>query len=521
MPIARWVVLVLFVLLLAVPLIVRPQSDAVDETARRVIIITPHNEQIRREFGRAFEIWHQAQYGEPARVIWSNPGGTSEIRKMLVSQFEAALADGRDPGGEADLLFGGGSYEHSQLKNEVSAEVDATRRSASISQPIEFTNDFLDDVYGQNSIGSERLYDPELYWFGTALSGFGIVYNRDVLDRLGLPEPITWDDLCHPALRNWLASVNPGQSGSVTTAFDIILQRRGWNEGWRILRRAGANSRYFSGMSSRPPIDVSMGDAAMGVCIDFYGRYQSQSILDAGGVDRIGYVDPPGETTLDPDPISMLRGAPNPQTARRFVEFCLSEAGQALWQYPAGEGQALGPQRFELRRMPVRRSMYVPRHTRHFRDQVRPFEIVQPLENPNRDFRSFIPALFAAMVMDTHEELKEAWTWIITHPEYPVEGGVVTTDQVTDPVLAQMLASFDALPSFDGPAGATHTLAEVHDLATIKQGFLRGGWADAAMWHPDASPTDVFRQRCAAFFKERYRRVVELARQHETSQEDL
>ena len=53
----------------------------------------------------------------------------------------------------------------------------------------------------------------------------------------------------------------------------------------------------------------------MGVCIDFNGRYQSQAIRSHGGGDRIAYIDPPGATMIDPDPISMLLGAPNPEMA--------------------------------------------------------------------------------------------------------------------------------------------------------------------------------------------------------------
>ena len=48
-----------FVALLAVPVIARRESPAPPRNAASVIIITPHPEQIRNEFGDGFARWHQ------------------------------------------------------------------------------------------------------------------------------------------------------------------------------------------------------------------------------------------------------------------------------------------------------------------------------------------------------------------------------------------------------------------------------------------------------------------------------
>jgi iron(III) transport system substrate-binding protein len=394
-----------------------------------------------------------------------------------------------------------------------------------VTVPVDFADDWLEAVYGENVIGDGRLYDPDKHWFGTALSGFGIVYNRDVLAQLGLDEPAQWEDLCHPRLAGWVALVNPGQSGSITTAFDTILQRRGWEHGWRILRRAGANARYFSASALKGPTDVSQGNAAMGVCIDFYGRYQAQAIKTAGppgAGERLGYIDPPGATSIDPDPISMLRSAPNPDLARRFIEFCLTEEGQALWQFqsaasaagslhsaPTAEADGLGPERYELRRLPVLRLMY-ERHMERMIDQVNPFEIAAPLADPNPHFRDFIAVVFAAAVMDTHAELRRAWRAIVSHPAYPGEG-LITAADVTDPVLAEMLALFDAMPTAPGPDGRLYALDRPADLGPLRSGWLRGGWSDHRLWHPETTPADELRRRFTRFFRENYQRIVELA----------
>jgi len=479
---ARIIVIACFLVLLGIPLVVPAGSGgevaSPDEAARSLIIVSPHNEQIRREFGSAFSQWHYEHHGERVNVIWNAPGGTSEIRRMLEAQYRAALREGVAVGGTADLVMGGGSYEFSKLKEPIEETVDDHTRTTTITAPVEFEQSWLDEVYGENTIANGKLYDPEGYWYGAALSGFGIVYNRDALEQLNLPEPVVWSDLCTPTLRGWLALVNPAQSGSITTAFDTILQRLGWRNGWAVLRRCGANARYFSASSIKPPLDVSQGDAAAGICIDFYGRYQAQAVKDAGGGNRIGYVDPPGLTTIDADPVAMLRGARDPELAKRFIRFTLSVQGQSLWQFRVDEDieDGLGPQRFELRRMVIRRDMYET-HFDRFIDQVNPFEIGTPIENPNSDYRAYIAVLFNAMAMDSHHELREAWAVIVEHPAYPRNSAevLVTAEDVNDPTLAAMLEAFDALPTVPGPDGQRFDLNNPADLEAVKGGWLRVG----------------------------------------------
>lgn len=494
--------------LLGAPFALRPRQTQTSQDGRPLIIITPHNEQIRSEFGRAFEEWHERQFGgQRVSVIWNVPGGTSEIRRMLQSQYKAALLRGDTPGGAADLVFGGGSYEFTEMKKEIAVDVDGRRQTTRITAPVDFDDHWLMQVYGENRIADARLYDPEKYWFGTALSGFGIVFNRDALRKLEVPEPCRWVDLCDPKLRGWVALVNPAQSGSITTAFDAILQHRGWPEGWRILRRAAANARYFASSSYKAPIDVSQGQAAAGICIDFFGRYQSQAMRESAGGDRVGYVDPSGETSIDADPISMLNGTRDPQLARRFIEFCLTEEGQALWQFRARERAAdgLGPARFELRRMPILRSMY-EKYLSRFVDQVNPYEIAQPVQNPDGNMRAFIAPVFAAMAMDSHGELRRAWQVIVSHPAYPKTAAIVTAADVDDPSLARMLELFDAMPSAPGPDGAELSMADATHLSQIRQGLKT-----PSLWPTQARPEQVMQERFTEFFQEKYREILRSA----------
>lgn len=425
---ARWLILLAMGVVLGVPFALRPPEATIPKDAQLVVIITPHIEPIRVEFARGFDEWHRSRYGTPVVIDWRVPGGTSDIQKQLKAVYEGAITSGqmRPDGTMAygtmpfDLFFGGGTYEHGVTKRGVKARPPGAQSDVSLSMsiPAGFPQAQMDEWFGANEIGAGRVYDPGdpdrgdpgQYWLGTAFSGFGIVFNRDLLREFGLKDPSAWEDMCRPELSGWVALADPRQSGSVATLYDSILNNYGWERGWRTLREMSANARYFTNSSPKVPIDVSQGEAAMGVAISHYGRYQAQMVMREGETpetSRVGYVDPPGVVYIDADPISLMRGGANPEVARRFIEYCLSEEGQALWQFRArGESPGLGPRTFELRRMPVRRSMY-ELHSDRLTDKANPFELASKVKE--RGWRDSVAPLMGAFAIDTHREMVRAW----------------------------------------------------------------------------------------------------------------
>jgi hypothetical protein len=348
-----------------------------------------------------------------------------------------------------------------------------------------------------------------------ALAGFGIVWNAPLLSQLGVPPPQRWADLADARLQGWVTLVNPSQSGSVLTAFESIVQRVGWVEGLAILRRAAANARTFAPGGPRGPIDVAAGDAAMAVSIDFYARLQAQVIDDAArarndqaAVGRVQFTVPHGETAIDPDPVAMLRNPPDPEMARRFIEFCLSVEGQRLWQLPAGAPG--GPRRFALRRMPIMRSLY-EREGERFIDHVDPYAEAAPPRFADAAMRPFVPVLFNAMAMDLQPQLREAWRCITRHPAWPASGALVTAQQVSDPELRSWIERFDALPQVRTPEGAM-ALADTANLRVLRDGWLRGAWRDRGLWNAQDAPAEVLRRAWREFFQSNYAWIIAQAR---------
>lgn len=439
---------------------------------RRLVIITPHHERIRAEFADAFVSYWKAKTGKTVFIDWRVPGGTSEIARMVKSDYAAAFqfqwkrvlsqewtaevantfmnpkaaanASARaaflksDVSIGADLFFGGGSFDF-DLQAEAGTLVAQGKGRTGLAAVREKHPEWFTDSVIPEKVSGESYRDPQNRWCGTCLSSFGIVYNRDVLRRLGIKEaPKQWRDLADPRLQGQVALADPGRSASVTKAFEMLIQqeiqkaiarlqanpgkrtpeqamdagiREGWEEGLRLIQRISANARSFSDTATKIPLDVAHGDAAVGMCIDFYGRSLEEDVRGPDGASRIGFVMPVGGTSISVDPIGMFRGAPDPELATAFMEFVLSPEGQKLWAYRAGAPG--GPKKYALRRLPVRRDLYAPEMAAQMVDgNEKPYEKASAFTyHPEWTGSAFNALRFVLRVLcvDTHEEQRAAW----------------------------------------------------------------------------------------------------------------
>ncbi|MEM7682540.1 MAG: ABC transporter substrate-binding protein [Planctomycetota bacterium] len=637
--------------LVGAPLAGRLLVERPGDAAEQLVVVTPHNEQIRYEMARGFNLWRKSQGLEAVRFDWRVGSGTSDLRTGVISQFHRQAKRGLvHEGIGVDLFFGGGTYEHgdklinaefelsaawaapstsgpavrlgqdngaglvipsrSALRIELLAQAPAPASAEVVvdvarpqpdaepqtlpdvptvkldaaesvvvhglsmslaSEPAEqgqasrlvltLRNDnverfvargvrvqgwpgfveagrpavdllmavsapppglslddpFFQTAFPQAELGGSPLYDPELRWVGVVLSSFGVVYNVHAYERLGLEPPTRWSDLARPELSHWVALANPSHSGSVRQAYNIALQRTGWNDGWWTLRRAFANARYFATSATKVPLDVSKRDAAAGLCIDFYGRFQAS---DSPG--RVGYVDPweptpsGGRASLtftEADPISMLRGAPNREVAGQFVRWLISQEGQLVWQLKAGaEG---GPEQFELRRQPIRKDLYGPGQAAWTDRELDAFESARALPQGTPSYFGSVAAVSNAMAIDIHQELSSAWEAILAMRVRAEQ------DPALAPTLAEMERLFDAMPEelvLDWPDDdlAQHWLAiqnnpahprhqEVLDTLAAFNTRLRGLDDGPGGWEP------MRRKWRDQFFRPNYLKIVELA----------
>lgn len=359
-------------------------SPAADDN--KLILLSPHQEGITREFTTGFQKWYKAKHGVDVELEWLDQGGTSNIVRYIRSEFK------RNPDGiKVDIFFGGGADKHMLMKDE------------GLLQPCKLSDEVLSRIPQEYAGGP--VYDPEFQWYGACFAGFGILYNKQLLNWIGLPEPKTWADLARPELAGWVSSADPRQSGSVHKMYELILQSYGWEKGFEVITKMDANVKNFSRGASEIPRNVDLGETAYGLAIDTYALAR----IAEAGADKLGYVMPEGETVINPDPIAVLKGAPHRDLAHSFVEFVMGEPGQELWMLKVGEKD--GPEEFALRRMSVMPHLYDLLGDR-IDVPTNPFKWKATLQYDHEKGSArwaIVADLIGAMTIDMHDELMKAW----------------------------------------------------------------------------------------------------------------
>lgn len=446
------------------------------EAAETLVIVSPHTEPIKYEFGRAFRDYYRKLYGAEITLDWRNLGGSSDIVRYINDRFEASFRqyfeslggnwsakaaeafrnpglDGENPEADPeavairkqflssdagigmDLFFGGGTFDQARfaaMGYAVDAEV--AKRHPEYLHPDVIPSEFA----------GESIYDPAGRFYGVCLSSFGIAFNTDRLEDLGI-EIRSWKDLARPELYQSTVIADPTKSGSITKCFEMILQQamaesyagtsvlpeekeegeapeqerkleRGWEEGFFRIKLIAANARYATDSAGKLVRDVSSGSAAAGMCIDFYGLSEAEWVEAHAPVQRIVYRMPENGSAVSADPIQLLRGAPNPRAARAFIDFVLSPEGQKLWILKPGTPG--GPVKYALRRPCVRRDLLEDKDLEAYR--------TDPSYNPYRAAGMFryrgewtgrhftlMRVLIKTIILDPMDELREAWRAVL------------------------------------------------------------------------------------------------------------
>ena len=80
-------VLIALVSIVAIPFALKPSESLLANADETIVIVTPHNEQIRYEFSRAFAAYYQTRTGRTIRIDWRMPGKPAKSRAFSRENF--------------------------------------------------------------------------------------------------------------------------------------------------------------------------------------------------------------------------------------------------------------------------------------------------------------------------------------------------------------------------------------------------------------------------------------------------
>ena len=227
------------------------------------------------------------------------------IRKSTGEVYAQVRAESSNPRG--DVWWGGPGEGHLQAASE------------GLLTP--YKSPRLDELYDWARAYAEKAaYQTSAIYLGA----LGIGYNTKVLQSKKLPEPKCWADLLNPQFKDEVQIADPASSGTAYVFLATTVQRLGEEQGFTYLKSFHANVSQYTKSGIAPVKATAMVETAIGIG---FMHYNITQILDGAPVKTIAPCEGTGYETGS---VSIIKGGPNPDAAKLFVDFALSPEAQNI-----------------------------------------------------------------------------------------------------------------------------------------------------------------------------------------------
>jgi ABC-type Fe3+ transport system substrate-binding protein len=342
--------------------------------AKEVVIVTSFPKELFENYKKAFE----TRYPD-VKVVINNKQTNAGVTYLRETRAKP----------EADIFWVSAPDAFQTLKKDGLLEKYAPPKETMAKIP--------------SKVGNFPVHDADGTYFGFAISGYGLMWNKNYLQGHKLPQPKEWTDLANPKYHGHLVISAPSRSGTTHLTIETILQAYGWDKGWNLLLNAGGNMGAITERSFGVPEAVISGQYGIGVVIDFFGL---SAIASGQPVDFVY----PSLTSVVPASVAIVKGAPNMENAKTFVNYLLSEPGQTLLFSP------------DIARLPVMPDLYAKAPANYpnpFKTKMGGVDFNDQLSSGRRDI---VNSLYDHIVTFRHRELKDAWASIYKAEEAAAAG---------------------------------------------------------------------------------------------------
>ncbi len=235
-----------------------------------------------------------------------------KVMTAFVEEFQK-----QNPGIKVELIAGGSG----ELFTRLSAEKANPRADVLVGPDADNFDAYLDmfesykskedAAFPRSAIGPDNKY----YGFSTNFQAFIVNTKMMPADRA----PQSWSDLAKPEYKGKVVMANPAQSGSAYSQMQQILQLYNWDMMDKIIGTA-----TFVTSSRLAYQNVAKGEMPVGLTSEF-NIVASQ----ADGFPVVA-IYPKDGTALINDASGIIKGGPNPENAKKFLDFVNSKAAHQM-----------------------------------------------------------------------------------------------------------------------------------------------------------------------------------------------
>ncbi|OOG63634.1 ABC transporter substrate-binding protein [Sinorhizobium sp. A49] len=191
------------------------------------------------------------------------------------------------------------------------------------------------------------LYDADGAYYSTKMITTGIIYNTSAPAK-----PAGWQDLTKADAKGLVTMPSPLTSGAALIHAQTLAGIDGL--GWDYYKALAENGATAAGGNGGVLKAVATGEKAYGMIVDF------MAIREKAKGAPVEFVFPAEGVSAVTEPVGILKTAKNPDAAKKFVDFLISEEGQKtavkMGYIPARNGVALPegyPARETIKVLPI------------------------------------------------------------------------------------------------------------------------------------------------------------------------
>jgi iron(III) transport system substrate-binding protein len=204
---------------------------------------------------------------------------------------------------QADVWYGAPSENHVVL------------REKGLSQPYVSPN--AKDL-------ATKFKDPEGYWTSFYMNPLGFASNLKTLEQKKVEPPTSWADLLKPEFKGQVQAPSPQTSGTGYNMVAALVLIMGEEKALDYLKKLTPSIQTYTQSGTAPSKAAAIGQAGVG--IQFIPAFLQ--LIEEGYSLKITF--PKEGVGFEAPAISILKGAPHADLAKKLVDWSISLPGQAV-----------------------------------------------------------------------------------------------------------------------------------------------------------------------------------------------
>jgi iron(III) transport system substrate-binding protein len=184
----------------------------------------------------------------------------------------------------------------------------------------------------ESNVIPARFKHPDNAWQGVTLLTVAFAVNQKKMAELKLAPPKSWTDLLDPKYKGHIVMSNPSTSGTAYLLLASHVTRLGEDKAFAYYEALDKNLSQVTKSGGAPGRMAASGETPIGIAL----AYEVEVAKKQGAPIDVIFPSDGVAWTFEAD--ALVKGAKNPQNARRFLDWAISKSAMTAYAGWRGTG---------------------------------------------------------------------------------------------------------------------------------------------------------------------------------------